>query len=161
MKGFFADTVDTPKEGVEQRRKRECLKGAISKGKAYLLGGKWTQEKVDKASDEKSEKTGIALGKHTGISQVVKIRDVRKLQQNTENHPIIKYQMANLGCLFVCAFGNFLAPVLVVAHTVNNLDFSHEQSFEIYESDSTSRLSLRILYVLSRYKILVLIYLSV
>ena len=28
---FFADTVDIPKEGVEQHSKRECLKGAISK----------------------------------------------------------------------------------------------------------------------------------
>ena len=51
---FFGDTVDTPKEGVEQHRKRECLKGAISKGKAYLLRGKqkWTQGKVNKARDE-------------------------------------------------------------------------------------------------------------
>ena len=37
---LFGDTVDTPKEGVEQHRKRECLKDAISKGKAYLPGGK-------------------------------------------------------------------------------------------------------------------------
>ena len=75
------------------------FKGAISKGK--ILGGKkqWTHEKVEKASDEtinkayaeykqrelnkKGEKTGIALGKYiinlhsTGISQVVKIRDVK------------------------------------------------------------------------------------
>ena len=35
---FFGDAVDTPKEGVEQHRKRECLKDVISKGKAYLLG---------------------------------------------------------------------------------------------------------------------------
>ena len=71
----------------------------ISKRKTNLLGGKLTQEKVDKTSDEainksyveykqrepneKGEKTGGALGKHvislysTGISQVVKIRDVR------------------------------------------------------------------------------------
>ena len=27
---FFGDTVDTPKEGVEQHRKQECLKGALS-----------------------------------------------------------------------------------------------------------------------------------
>ena len=77
---FFGDTVDTPNEGIEQHRKRECLKSVISKGKAYLLGSKWTQEKEDKASDEtinktygeykqcelneKGEKTGKALGKH-------------------------------------------------------------------------------------------------
>ena len=41
---FFGDTVDTPKEGIEQHRKRECLKGELSKGK--VLGGKrqWTHE---------------------------------------------------------------------------------------------------------------------
>ena len=48
---FFGDTADTPKEGIEQHRKRECLKSVISKGKSYLLASKWTQEKVDKASD--------------------------------------------------------------------------------------------------------------
>ena len=32
--------------------KRVCLKGTISKGKAYLLGGEWIQEKVDKAIGE-------------------------------------------------------------------------------------------------------------
>ena len=57
---FFGDTVDTPKEGTEQHRKRECLKSVISKGKAYLLGSKWTQEKVEKASDENINKTYAA-----------------------------------------------------------------------------------------------------
>ena len=115
---FFGDTVDTPKQGIEQHRKRECLKSVIGKGKAYLLGSKWTHEKVDKASDEtinktyaeyrqrklneKGEKTGRALGKHfiklhsAGISEVLKIRDVKELQQGIENDPIIKDQMANL-----------------------------------------------------------------
>ena len=54
---FFGDIVDTPKEGIEQHRKRECLKSVISKDKAYLLGSKWTQEKVGKASDETINKT--------------------------------------------------------------------------------------------------------
>ena len=44
----FGDTVDTQKEGTGQHRKRECLKSVISKGKAYLLGSKWTHEKVSK-----------------------------------------------------------------------------------------------------------------
>ena len=30
---FFGDIVDTPKEGIEQHKKWECLKGAIDKGK--------------------------------------------------------------------------------------------------------------------------------
>ena len=37
---FFGDIVDTPKEGTEQHKKRECLKGVVSKSKAYLLGRK-------------------------------------------------------------------------------------------------------------------------
>ena len=37
---FFGDTVDTPKEVIEQHRKRECLKKVISKDKSYLLGSK-------------------------------------------------------------------------------------------------------------------------
>ena len=54
-----------------------------------------------------------------------------------ENDPIIKDQMANLGFLLVCTFRNFYAPVLVAAHTVDNLDLGNEQGFENegYESD--------------------------
>ena len=108
---FFGDTVDSPQEGTEQHKKQECLKNVISKGKAYLLWSKWTQEKVDKTRDEtinktyaeykqrelneKGDKTGKALGKHvinlysTGISRLVKISGVKKLQQDIENDPII------------------------------------------------------------------------
>ena len=96
---FFGDSVDTPKEDIEQHRKRECLKSVTSRGEPYLLGSKWTQEKVYKARDEtinktyteykqrelneKGEKTGKAFGKHvinlysTGTSGVVKITDVK------------------------------------------------------------------------------------
>ena len=91
--------------------------------------------------NEKGEKTRKALGKHVinlysiGISWTVKIRDVKKVQQDIENDPIIKDQMANLGCLLVCTFGNFLAPILVAAHMVNNLDFGDELENEGYEID--------------------------
>ena len=160
---FFGDIVDTPKEGIEQHKKREYLKSVIDKGK---LGHKWRHRRVDKASDEtinkiyveyrqrelneKGEKTGKALGKHvinlysTGISQWLKIKDVKKLRQEIENDPIIKDQMVNLGCLFVCTFGNYLAPVLIAAHTANNVDFGDEndrpaaqfnKQDEGYESD--------------------------
>ena len=45
--------------------------------------------------------------------------------------------MTNLVCLLVCTLRTFLAPVLVTAHTVNNLVLGHEQSFvnEGYEND--------------------------
>ena len=146
---FFGDVVDTPKGGTEQHKKREELKSTIYKGK---LGYKWTHERVDKASDEfinkryaeykqrelneKGEKTGKALCKHvinlysTGISHMVKIRDNHKLQQDIENDPIIKDQMASLGCLLVCTFGNLLAPVIVAAHTVNYLNLGDKPENE-------------------------------
>ena len=152
---FFGDVVDTPEEGIEQHKKQEELKSVIDKGK---LGHKWTHRRVDKASDEiinktyaeykqrklneKGEKTGKALGKHvinlhsTGISRRLEIKDVKKLRQGTENDPIIKDQMANLGCLFVCTFGDYLAPVLIAAHTANNVDFGNEPGNEGYESES-------------------------
>ena len=156
---FFGDIVDTPKGGIEQHKKRECLKSIKEKGKTHLLWRKWTHERVDKANDEtinktyaeykqhelneKGEKTGKALGKHVinlysiGISWWLKIKDVKKLRQDIENDPIIKDQMASLGCLFVCMFGNYLIPILIGAHTANNVDFGDEQDHEDegYESD--------------------------
>ena len=66
---------------------------------------------------------------------MVKARDVKKVQQDIENDPIIKDQMADLGCLWVCTFGNFIAPVLVVAQAVNNLGLGDELENEGYESD--------------------------
>ena len=145
------DVVDTPEERIEQHKKREELKSVIDKGK---LGHKWTHKRVDKANDEiinktyaeyqqrelneKGEKNGKALGKHvinlysTGISGW---QDVKKLRQDIENDPIIKDQMVNLGCIFVCTFGYYLAPVLVAVHTVNNLDLGDEPENEVYESE--------------------------
>ena len=57
--------------------------------------------------NKKGEKTVKALDKHvinlysTGISRWLKIKDVKELRQDIDNDPIIKDQMANLGCLFV------------------------------------------------------------
>ena len=149
---FFGDIVNTLKEDTEQHKKQECLKSFIGSGKAYLLGCKWTQEKVDKASDETINKTYAAYkqrklnekGKSTGrvrgtptinlhssgISRAVKIRDFKNLRQDIENDPIIKDQMVNSGSLLVYIFGDYLVPVLVVLHTVNNLDLGYEQGPE-------------------------------
>ena len=49
---FFGGIVDTPKEGIEQHKKRDYLKSVIDRGKAHLLGSKWTQQRVDKARDK-------------------------------------------------------------------------------------------------------------
>ena len=62
----------------------------------------------------------------SGISRWLKIKYVKKLRQDIENNPIIKDQMENLDCLFVCTFGNYLAPILIAAHTAHNLDLDDE-----------------------------------
>ena len=85
--------------------------------------------------NENGEKPGKAFGKNINlyfivISWVVKIRDANKLQQDTENDRIITDQMASLGCFLVCIFGNCLAPVLSVTHTVNNSESGDKQGFE-------------------------------
>ena len=103
---------------------------------SYETINKTYTEYKQRGLNEKAEKTGKTFGKHlinlysTGISRVVKVRDAEKLWQDIENNPIVKYQMAKLGCLLVCTFGNLLAPVLVAAHTVNNLNIGDEQDFE-------------------------------
>ena len=44
--------------------------------------------------------------------------------------------MANLGCLFMCTFGNYLAPVLIAAHTANNVDLGGKpEEDEGYENE--------------------------
>ena len=66
----------------------------------------------------------------TGISRWVKIKNIKKLRQDIENDPIIKDQMASLGSIFVCTFGDYLIPVLIAAHKTNNAGFSDEQDHE-------------------------------
>ena len=114
----------------------------MDKASDETINKKYT-EYIHRELNEKGEKTRKILGKHvinlysTGISRWLKIKDVKKLCQDIENDPIIKDQMTDLGCLFVCTFGNYLAPVLIAAHAANNLDFGDEQGHEdeAYEYD--------------------------
>lgn len=130
---FFGDAIEILKYRVVQHKKWQYLRDVISKGKAYLLRKKeqWPQEKADTARDENinkryavykqcelnelDEKNGKEIGKHVinlysaGISQVFKIKNVKKLQPDIENNPMIKDQMSSLGCLLVRNLGNFLA----------------------------------------------------
>ena len=87
--------------------------------------------------------TWKVLGKHViklyskGISRFVKIGDAKKFCQDIENDSIIKDQMAGLGCFFVCTFGGYLIPILIAAHTANNVVSGDEQDHENedYEND--------------------------
>lgn len=54
----------------------------------------------------------------TGILLVAKIKVIAKSGHKGPN-----------GCVLVCYFGKFCAPVLASTHTVNNLDLNHDQSF--------------------------------
>ena len=57
-------------------------------------------KKVNKLEKQALSKYVISLYS-SEISPVVKIRDVKKLQQDIDNDPIVKDQMAQLGCLLV------------------------------------------------------------
>ena len=57
-------------------------------------------KKVNKLEKQALSKHVISLYS-SEISQVVKIIDVKKLQQDIENDPIFKDHMAQLGCLLV------------------------------------------------------------
>ena len=52
----FFDKVDTPREGVENREKREFLKDLITQGKKLPGKKPWTVELIDQASNEEVEK---------------------------------------------------------------------------------------------------------
>ena len=94
------------------------------------------------------KKTAEALGKHVinlyskRISWFLKIRDVKKLRQEINDDPIIQDQMVNLGCLLVCTLGDYLVPVLVGVHTLNNLDFGDESKNkdESYEGEGQRKI---------------------
>ena len=92
--------------------------------------------------NEKGEKTAKVLGEHVinlysrEISRFVKIRVVEKLRQEIEDDPVIKDQMPVLGCLLVYTFGDYLATILLTAHTVNNVDPGDEPENEGYESEA-------------------------
>ena len=97
-------------------------------------------EYIQRELNEKGEYTRKALGKHvinlysTGISRWVKMKDVEKLRQDIENDPIIKDQMAGLGCLLVCTFGDYLIPILTASHTANKVDF-YDESMKVVKKE--------------------------
>ena len=84
---------------------------------------------------KKMEKPWASMSLIYTLLEFLDGKDVKKLRQDIENDPIIKDQMVNLGCIFVCTFGYYLAPVLVAVHTVNNLDLGDEPEDEVYESE--------------------------
>ena len=102
---------------IHQKKALSSIRNLIDKGKGHLLGI-WIYERADKASDEtinkkyveykpreiteKDEKTAKALGKHvinlysTGISQWLKIKDVKKLRRDIEMIQSLKIKWLSL-----------------------------------------------------------------
>ena len=144
------DVVDTPAEAFEQNNRQKLI-DLINQGKAHLLPGKtpWTIKRLTKTPEkvinkiyndykqreiqQKAVKTGQALGTHvtnlysTGVSKVLNIDNIEGLRKDIENDPIIKDSMADIGALMVGTFGRLLAPLLVMAHTVNHVVMSKKQ----------------------------------
>ena len=118
----FFDELDTPREGVENREKREFLKDLITQSKKLPGKKPWTVELIDQASNEeveklhskytqkelqhKEEQTGKAMGKHliklysNGVSKVLRIDEMEQLRKDIDEDPIIKDSMADIGILW-------------------------------------------------------------
>ena len=145
----FFDEVDTPKEGVENRKKRDFLKELITQGKKLSGKKPWTVELIDQASNEevkklhskytqkelqhKGEKTDQAMGKHlikiysNGVSKVLELDDMKQLRKDIDEDPIIKDSMVDIGALMVSTFGKWLSLILIVCHTETHIQGFYNQ----------------------------------
>ena len=89
---LFGDVVDTPKEGIEQHKKREELKSVMDKGKAHLLGHKSTHGRVARASDE-------TIKMYAAYRQRELNEKLKKLQKCWASMPLICIPEGFLGLL--------------------------------------------------------------
>ena len=144
---IFANCIleeEIQEKGELSAGKREFLIAQVEQGKADKLPGKtpWTVKRLREATDQvieklhheyhqtdvrrKAETTGKAVSKHvvnlysTGVSRFLKIDSIEQLRRDIDNDPIIKDSMAEVGVLLVSAFGPWLSPLLVLAHTANH-----------------------------------------
>ena len=105
---FLCDVVDTWKEGIEQHKKQECLKGAIDKGKGDLLG-KWAHERVDKASNETINQ------KYTEyILSVNLMKKVKKLQKRWASMSLNYILKEFLGLLKLETLKNYAKTLRII-----------------------------------------------
>ena len=149
--------IDAP---AEEECGRDFLINLVNQGKADLLPGKtpWTIARIKKAPDavieklknqfvqneikHKAQNTGKAVSKHvvnlysTGVSRFLKIDSIEQLRQDIDDDPIIKDSMAEVGALLVSAFGPWLSPLLVVAHTANRCQGLQSSSETLENSES-------------------------
>jgi len=144
---FFVNDKDEEVNPCEDDvSKRDFLVNVINQGKADKLPGKtkWTVNRMKKATDKiveklyreyhendtrhKGEMTGKAVSAHVvniyskGVSRVLQIDSVEQLRKDIDSDPIIRESMADIGALLVGAFGRFLTPLLIAAHTANHIE---------------------------------------
>ena len=98
------------------------------------------------ATKLKAERTGKAVSKHvvnlylTGVSKIVKIDSIDQLREDIEEDPIIRDSMAEVGALLVEAFGRYLAPLLVLAHTANRSEgFVKSSDHTLFDDNSENK----------------------
>ena len=133
-------------ERDEGENGRDFLVSVMGQGKRDLLPGKtpWTTARLKKVPDAgieklknnflqaeaklKAEKTGNVVSKHivnlysVGVSKILKIDSTDQLRKDIDSDPVIRESMADIGALLVGAFGRFLKPLLIAAHTANHTE---------------------------------------
>ena len=155
--------LDTDKGGKEEEENgRDFLMNVMNQGKGNLLPGKTprTVDRIKKVSDTgidklkshfvqaaaklEVERTGKTVSKHvvnlysTGVSKIVKIDNIDQLREDIDEDPIIRDSMAEVGALLVETFGRYLAPLLVLAHTVNRSEEFLENIMGNFENERGS-----------------------
>lgn len=79
---------------------------------------------------ENGEETTKALSAHVVnmyaniVGNFVQLESVDALKKDIQQDPIIKDSMACLGVLVHCTFGTFLAPAMLLGHTLNHTRLS-------------------------------------
>ena len=144
----FLETLLIHQKRVLSSIKTRRIKEPYRQGQG-ALGNKWTHERVGKVSDKTINKRyaeyrqrelnekGKKLGEPWASISLICIRPtfLRWLRSGmftnyAKTLRMIQSLRISLGCLLVCTFGNFLAHVLVTAHTINNLDLYDEHGYE-------------------------------
>ena len=153
---------DTDERSEEEENGRAFLINVINQGKGNLLPGKypWTVVRIKKVfyadidklkshfvqaeTNLKKERTSKAMSKEvvnlysTGVSKIVKIDNIDQLREDIDEDPIIRDSMAEVGALLVETFGRYLAPLLVLAHTVNRSEEFLENIMGNFENERGS-----------------------
>ena len=108
----FLDQVDTPKEAVDQSKKREFLRSLIESGQPLLGKTPWTVKRLDEASDKTIDRLYEKTQQPTKdlMSRVAGVDNVASMMQDINSNFLIKNQASEM-------IGKFMPTVNLTGNT--------------------------------------------